>query len=139
MRRAPRAPGERLLSRRRLGRLAIRGVLLASGAIGALAIARYGLDRPWDEARTVLFTTLVVAHLLYAYVARLPSRGLLTNRWLLAATLAGLGLQVLLVAWPAAGRIFSTTPMPAELWLLVAVAAIVPVVLLGVIVRARLA
>jgi Ca2+-transporting ATPase len=139
MRRAPRAPGERLLSRRRLGRLAIRGVLLASGAIGALAIARYGLDRPWDEARTVLFTTLVVAHLLYAYVARLPSRGLLTNGWLLAATLAGLGLQVLLVAWPAAGRVFSTTPMPAELWILVAVAALVPVVLLGVIVRARLA
>jgi magnesium-transporting ATPase (P-type) len=72
MARPPRSPGSRLLSARRLRILAGRAVLIAAAAVGAAAITRYALGEPWEQTPTVMFSVLVGAHLLYAFVARRP-------------------------------------------------------------------
>ena len=73
--RRPRPRGGQLLSAKRLRVLGGRGALLAAGAVAAL-IAGRRLGFSWEEARTAMFGALVLGHLLYAYVARLPTTGL---------------------------------------------------------------
>jgi Ca2+-transporting ATPase len=127
----PRPRTDRLLAGRRPALLAARGALIASAALGALVVARFAWDEPWRDARAVMFTVLVVAHLLYAFVVRAhdlrrPLSWLTSNGWLLFAVAAGIGLQVLIVAWPAAHELFGTAPLTLREWLLVAVGGIVP-------------
>jgi hypothetical protein len=59
-----------MLSLRRVGRLSGRGAIIAASAVGALAISRYIWNEPWTHARASMFSVLVVAHLLYAFVVR---------------------------------------------------------------------
>ena len=69
-----------------------RGAMLAAGAIAAL-IAGLRLGFSLEEARTAMFGALVLGHLLYAYVARLPTTGLRSNPRLVGAVLFGVLLQ----------------------------------------------
>ena len=133
MARPPRAPGTRMLPARRIGLLAARGGLLAASSLGALAFSRFVLTGPWPRARTVMFSVLVVAHLLYALVVRRP--GTPTNRWLLAAIGVGIALQVAIVAWPAAHAVFDTTSLGVREWLLVAAGGVAPAAVMGLIRR----
>jgi Ca2+-transporting ATPase len=131
MTRPPRPRTDRLLAGPRATRLAVRGLLIASSALGALAVARFTWDEPWDHARAVMFTVLVLAHLLYAFVVhghdlRRPLWRLLSNGWLLFAVAAGISLQLLIVAWPAAHELFGTAPLTAREWVLVAIAGVIP-------------
>ena len=66
-----------------------------------------------------MFTVLVTAHLLYAFAARQPSRGILSNRWLLLAVAGGVALQFLVVVWPAAHDLFGTTRLSHREWTVV--------------------
>ncbi len=77
-------------------------------------MARFAWHEPWPQARTMMFTVLVVAHLLYAYAVRKPGTG--RNLWLLAAIAGGIALQVLVVAWPAAHAVFGTVSLGARDW-----------------------
>jgi Ca2+-transporting ATPase len=129
----PRAPGARMLPARRIGLLAARGGLMAASSLGALALTRFVLAEPWPRARAVMFSVLVVAHLLYALVVRRP--GTPTNRWLLAAIGVGIALQVGIVAWPAAQAIFDTTSLGVREWLLVAAGGVAPAAVMGLIRR----
>lgn len=121
--------GSQLLSRRHLGVLAIRGLVLASGPITALAIVR-SQDASWEVGRTVLLTTLVFAHLLYVYVVRLPLSVNLSNHRLTAAVGLGLLLQVGLVLGPL-GNVFGVLPLDQGQWLVSLVAGLIPVAVLG--------
>ena len=131
MRRAPRPASRRLLSTAGLPLLAWRALLIAGAAIGSLAVSRFAFDFSWGQARTVMFSTLVVAHLLYAFVVRGGADGrerprlrdVATNRWLLVGVGTGLLFQVAIVAWPAAGEVFGTTSLPASGWWIVAAGA----------------
>jgi len=131
--------GSQLLSRRHLGMLASRGVILASGPIAALAIVR-SQDASWAVGRTVLLTSLVFAHLLYVYVVRLPLSVNLSNHRLTVAVGLGLLLQVALVLGPLGG-VFGVLPLDQSQWLVALVAGTIPVAVLGSIeaVRLRLA
>ena len=120
-----------LLSGRRLAMLIGRGLLLAAGAIGALAVSR-AAGGSWEEARTVMFIALVVAHLLYAFVVRLPADGNFFNGRLVVAVGIGLLLQVGTVLGPFKD-LFEVVPLSPEQWLLAIGAGTVPVVVLGVI------
>ena len=120
-----------LLSGRRLAMLIGRGLLLAAGAIGALALSR-AAGGTWEEARTVMFIALVVAHLLYAFVVRLPADGNFFNGRLVVAVGIGLLLQVGTVLGPFKD-LFEVVPLSPEQWLLAIGAGTVPVVVLGVI------
>jgi hypothetical protein len=86
----------------------------------------------WEEARTVLFIALVVAHLLYAFVVRLPADGNFFNGRLVSAVGIGLLLQVGTVLGPFQD-LFEVVPLSPEQWLLAIGAGTVPVVVLGVI------
>jgi hypothetical protein len=108
-----------------------RGLLLAAGAIGALAVSR-AAGATWEEARTVMFIALVVAHLLYAFVVRLPADGNFFNGRLVVAVGIGLLLQVGTVLGPFKD-LFEVVPLSPEQWLLAIGAGTVPVVVLGVI------
>lgn len=123
--------GSQLLSSRHLGLLAIRGVVLASGPIVALAIVR-SQDASWEVGRTVLLTSLVFAHLLYVYVVRLPLSANLSNHRLTAAVGLGLLFQVALVLGPL-GSVFGVIPLDQSQWLVALVAGLTPVALLGAI------
>jgi Ca2+-transporting ATPase len=120
-----------LLSGRRLSMLAARGVLLACGAVGALAIARVS-GGSWEEARTVMFMTLVVSHLLYAFVVRMPLDGNFFNPRLIVAIGAGLLLQAGTVLGPFRD-LFNVVPIDASRWLLAIGAGVGPVVVLGAV------
>jgi P-type Ca2+ transporter type 2C len=133
MRRPPRPRAARLLAWSRLRLLTGRGALIAAATLGALLAARGWLDAPWDRARAVMFTALVVAQLLYAFVVRRGSGGPLANRWLLLAVGAAFAAQLLIVVWPAAHQLFGTVALTAQEWLVVAVAGIVPALLLGLL------
>jgi P-type Ca2+ transporter type 2C len=134
MARPPRPRGERLLGGRKLLALSVRGVLMAAAALGSLAVTRFSWDEPWQQARAIMFTVLVVAHLLYAFVARLPSRRV--NGWLIVAVVGGLMLQALVVLWPAAHPVFRTASLTLKEWLLVVVGGTVP--LFGMLALERL-
>ena len=86
----------------------------------------------WEEARTVMFIALVVAHLLYAFVVRLPADGNFFNGRLVVAVGIGLLLQVGTVLGPFKD-LFEVVPLSPEQWLLAIGAGTVPVVVLGVI------
>lgn len=126
MRRAPRPRAQRLLGRTRLVLLSTRGLAMGASGVACLAVDRFVWHEPWSHARAVMFTVLVGAHLLYAFVARLPTRG--PNGWLLAAVLGGLALQAAVVILPAARPVFHTAPLLAREWLLVVAAATIPIV-----------
>jgi Ca2+-transporting ATPase len=130
MRRAPRPPDARILSKRRIGVLLMRGIVIASAALGALAITRFSWDASWLEARAAMFTVLVVAHLLYTFVVRGSSARLRGNPTLLIAVCAGIGLQLLIVALPSARGLFSTAHIDLREWVLVAVLGVAPMALM---------
>ena len=118
-----------LLSGRRLSMLAVRGVLLACGAIGALAAAR-AFGGSWEASRTVMFIALVVSHLLYAFVVRMPLDGNFFNPRLIVAIGAGLLLQAGTVLGPLK-ELFKVVAIEDGQWLLAIGAGVIPVVVLG--------
>jgi len=66
--------------------------------------------------QTMAFTGIVIAEWLFALHARSPEQniwevGLLRNRWLMLAMLAGLGLQSLVIYVPPVAKFFHTQPL----------------------------
>jgi Ca2+-transporting ATPase len=128
MRRMPRPSGEGLLTRARVALLMGRASLIAGASVGSLAVSRFVLNEPWDHARAVMFTVLVIAHLLYAFVVR--GRAVAANRWLVLAVATGLALQAAVIIWPSARPIFGTASLAPEEILLAACAGTAPVALM---------
>jgi Ca2+-transporting ATPase len=106
----------------------------------------YWLWREGDPAwRTALFTTLVFCQLAMALAVRsekesLLRTGLLTNKPMLGALAITIALQMVLIYWPPAQRIFSTTALPPRDLILafgLSLAVLVLVEIWKVFVRAR--
>ena len=92
------------------------------------AILLPSLSRAREQARTVMFTSLVVTHLLYAFIARRPATGILTNWRLLAGVGLSLVAQAVIVTVPAFHDLFDTVSLGPQDWLLIAAAAVVALV-----------
>lgn len=96
-------------------------------AAGLAASLLHGRDPA--HGRTVLFTTLVLTHLVYAFIARRPAitasrhptarSGWLGGPWLTAAVAGGLLLQLIVVTWAPAQATFRTVSLTATDWALV--------------------
>jgi Ca2+-transporting ATPase len=75
----------------------------------------------WEITRTVGFTTLVLVQLTYIYALRVSESGwrdgLTRNALLHWAILISVGLQFLVVTSPIGNRLFATTPLSVEQWL----------------------
>jgi Ca2+-transporting ATPase len=132
MRRPPRPRDQRLLGWERLRILLLRSLVITAASLAALLIARYVYDVEWDRARAVLFSTLVVAGLLYSFVVR-RGTGLMSNRWLLLAVAGGFAAQLLIVYLPAAGVLFETVPHDLREWGLILACGAVPSLLLAML------
>ena len=115
--------------------LAARGILLALGAIGALSIARAS-GASWEEARTAMFMALVISHLLYAFVVRMPLDGNFFNPRLLVAIGAGLLLQAGTVLGPFRD-LFKVVQIDRSQWLLAIGAGVIPVLVLWAVAAFR--
>ena len=118
--RPPRRMSEHILTRRRLARLSLLGVVMATGTLLVLAGAR---DRELDieVAGTMAFTTFVAFQLFNALNARSEQdsvfrRHTFTNPRLWGALAAVALLQVAAVNLPVLNTIFDTVPLSATQW-----------------------
>ncbi|MPZ89086.1 MAG: HAD-IC family P-type ATPase, partial [Nitriliruptorales bacterium] len=130
MRRPPRPRDQGLLGWERIRLLLARGFLIAAATLAALLVSRYGFEASWEEARAVMFTTLVAAGLLYAFAVRRGSGGPFSNRWLLLAVLGGFLAQLFIVYFPPAQELFATVPLDLRDWALALAAGAAPSILL---------
>ncbi len=123
MRRPPRAPTERFLTKERFLLMLSQGTFLALIAMLAFVYCLYGMELSLERARTLTFTIMVLAQLAHALNCRNDRRsvfaiGLWTNKPLLWAIGMSALLQVAIVLIPPLYPIFRVTPFDPEHWLL---------------------
>ncbi|HEU4975670.1 MAG TPA: cation-translocating P-type ATPase [Baekduia sp.] len=134
MRRRPRRLGEPVIDLAMWVGILWVGVVMAVVTLVALDL---GLDGGWlggsggiEQARTMAFTTLVLAQLFNCFNARSDRRsafaGLFANRWLWGAVALSAALQVAVVQLPLLQDAFHTVGLSAGDWLVcVALASVV--------------
>jgi P-type Ca2+ transporter type 2C len=125
MRRAPRAPGEGVVTARMWRGIVLVGVAMAASVLFVLDASLPGGMIPGSGtlpyAQTMAFTTLVVAQLFNAFNARSDARSafadLFANRWLWGALALSLALHPLVLYVPAFQRAFGTVALGPGDWL----------------------
>jgi Ca2+-transporting ATPase len=135
MRRAPRKPDEPLITLRFGWLIAWQGTLLAACTLMAFRFGLhwYGAEAPGlQHAVTIAFMTLAFAQVLHAFNSRSRKRSAFTadvfsNRWLWAAVLACVFLQVAALYVPFLRDVLQTVPLTAADWGLIGVSALAPV------------
>jgi len=131
MARRPRGIGERVIDGRMWGGIIAVGAVMAVATLLTIDIfLPGGLVEGSDSlevARTAGFTTLVLAQLYNVFNSRSQTssafRGLLSNRWLLAAVALGVLSQVAVVHVPFLQEAFGTRPLDLWHWLVCALMA----------------
>ncbi len=124
MQQPPRPPQAPLLDRPTMRFIVGAGTIKALLALGLLGLVpRLGYDV--DVARAVAFHFMAIGQLLLTYPARHTWTHPLPNRYLYAAVLAGIAMQ-LAAAWlPLTSRLLGEAGLPPALWALVFAAATV--------------
>lgn len=130
----PRNPEEPILDRETTKILIIQSIGITITTLGAYI---YGLRYFGDNlngARTIAFTSLVMAELLRSYSARsdrytLRSMGVFTNKKLVMATIFSFALTIAVIYIPGVNDLFDTVPLNLANWLVVLVASLVPLIL----------
>jgi len=134
MRRRPRGLGDRVIDRDMWIGIVFVGLVMAAVTLAALDLRLgggvLGGSGSVEEARTMAFTTLVLAQLFNCFNARSERTSafhrLFTNRYLWGAVALSLALQVAVVQAPFLNNAFDTTPLSAGDWLVcVALASVV--------------
>jgi magnesium-transporting ATPase (P-type) len=128
MRRPPRRSTDRIVDAEMWAGILAVGLVMAVVTLVALDLRLTGGLIPGtgdiDEARTMAFTTLVLAQLFNCFNARSDResafRHLFSNAWLWAAVAASAALQVAVVELPFMNDAFRTTPLSLEDWLVCA-------------------
>ena len=130
----PRPRDRPLLDTSLLLRIALAGGFTAVAALAVMATATGGTtgDAQLDDARWLAFNVLVVGQVVRAYANRslsTPIRRLRANRFLLAAALLALAIQLAIPYVGPLAEAFRATPLSVEQWAVVAAIAVVPAVL----------
>ena len=107
-------------------------------ALGAFSYSLYGLHQELDQARTVVFTVMVVAQLVHVFNCRserlsLFQLGVGTNRALMWTFLLSLVVQVAVLTIPEVAPIFKVAPLPIEDWVLMGTMGILPFLIMEAI------
>ncbi|MCD6726587.1 MAG: cation-translocating P-type ATPase [Solirubrobacteraceae bacterium] len=126
MERRPRNLTDRVIDRRMWTGILWVGLVMAVVTLVALDLrlegGYLGGDGDIDEARTMAFTTLVLAQLFNCFNARSDRASafhhLFTNRWLWGAIALSVVLQVLVVELPFLNEAFDTVPLRIGDWLI---------------------
>jgi P-type Ca2+ transporter type 2C len=134
MRHPPRRPTDRMIDGEMRRGILFIGLVMAIVTLVALDLrlagGYLGGSGTIDEARTMAFTTLVIAQLFNCLNARSDRASafsrLFTNRWLWGAIALSLLLQVAVVELPLMNEAFRTTPLGLSDWgVCVALASVV--------------
>lgn len=125
MTRKPRDPKEGVFSRGLGLKIASQGVFIGLCTIAAFLVSLF-LHADITRARTVAFTSLVMAQLLYVFHCRSEYRSVVelnpwSNPYLVGAVLISSVMQVSVVYWPAVQRVFHTVPLRGVDWLIILV------------------
>ena len=117
--------GRELLARPRLLRILGQGFILAVATLGVAVFGHFVRGADWEYVRTLMFTTLVAVQLLHAFNVRAEGPGFRVvgfggNRTLLIAVLIPVILQLVVVYTSFGNQLFSTVPVDAIDWLVIA-------------------
>ena len=129
MRRPPRSPDEKVVTRKRAVLMLVQGVFIAACSLLAFCfvLEKEGLGR----ARTAAFVVLSCTQLFHAFNCRSMSEsifklGIFTNKKLVAAALISFFLQMVVVYIPFLQVIFKTQALGVFDWLLVVMISSLP-------------
>ncbi|MBY0278074.1 cation-transporting P-type ATPase, partial [Candidatus Binatia bacterium] len=133
MRRAPRDPGEELLSRAFLRDMTLAGMLIAVASLAAFAVGHFGPGGGPEHAVTMTFCTLALAQAFHLGNRRsrfrvLSPRAVLANPWAIAAVLLVMALQVAATHWAPLAGVLRTVPLDVVQWTCVLALAALPAV-----------
>ncbi|MGE5592238.1 MAG: cation-translocating P-type ATPase [Betaproteobacteria bacterium] len=125
MTRKPRDPKEGVFSRGLGLKIASQGVFIGLCTIAAFLVSLF-LHADITRARTVAFTSLVMAQLFYVFHCRSEYRSIVelspwSNPYLVGAVLVSSVMQLSVIYWPAVQGVFHTTPLGGIDWLIVLV------------------
>ncbi|HMK45050.1 MAG TPA: cation-transporting P-type ATPase [Methanocella sp.] len=133
MERAPRRPGESIITRVTVIDMVLIGLAMS---LCSLLVYYSQLSSGLDHARTMTFTMLVVLHTGNAFNCRSETRSalsdVLSNRYLLVAVVVSCILLLAMIYLPPLQQVFSTAPLTARDWAIVLLIAPVAVVLVEI-------
>ena len=115
---------ERSLMSLRAGQALLwRAAILACAPVVGLVYGHYVAGASWTRVQTIVFTTLVLIQLAYAFVVRAEGRGhpLRGATPLVLATVASLLLQLAVVYSPWGQELLSVAPLQPVDWVVIAV------------------
>ena len=134
MEKEPRDPDEKLLNRSLITRISIQSLAIGGATLASYLVARNLYPDNIEEARTVVFTTLIIAELLRSYSTRSQTHtifelGLFSNKTLVYGTLFSLALTMSVIYIPFLQPIFDTFPMGWGDWKIVLSFAFIPLII----------
>lgn len=123
MRQEPRKDNESIFSKGLGGSIVLSGVLIGGQTLLAFAVARY-LFCDLQIARTVAFSSMIFAELLYAFECKSENGSILgvnilDNMYLLGAVALSVFLTMAVVYVPFLSEIFKTAPLSSHHWAVV--------------------
>ncbi len=118
MKRLPRDPREKLLSKRIIAMILIFGLIMGAGTLFIFSLY---VNNDLKLAQTVAFTTLVMFEMFAVIGSRslLPFRklNLLSNKWLLLGVMSSIVIQILLIYWQPLQLVFGTVSLTIDDWI----------------------
>ncbi|MDO5715306.1 MAG: cation-translocating P-type ATPase [Tissierellia bacterium] len=137
MNQPPRHPDEPILDKEIKITVIIQSLAITIGTLGAylIGIKWYGeTGHGLSMARSMAFTTLIIAELLRSYSSRSIDRtlfdiGFFTNKKLVLATLFSFGLMLLVLYVPFLNQAFQLVDLDMKEWTVVLVGAFIPLVI----------
>ena len=137
MKRPPRRPGERILTKHSMMMLFITGCIMALGTLGVFAIYLASGAEYAVKANTMAFSVIVISQMFLAIAfsgsreMSLAEPGVFRNPWLWLAVIFGITLQVLITWWAPLRVLFGTVPLTPADWFLAFVVSLAPGLVVG--------
>jgi Ca2+-transporting ATPase len=134
----PRAADEGILTKKSQFQIVWQGALLTLGGLGVFVWGDFFAPGHYYElGQTMLFTTMVLSQLLHAFNFRSATSTVFSlntfkNKWLVLAFIGSLSAQLAIVYIPVLQTIFHTVPLALEHWLVIVVAAFIPVLVIDI-------
>lgn len=127
----PRNPKEGVFARGLLKRILFSGVMISTSALLLFSFSLWYYPGDVDRARTLAFTTLVMAQLVFSFQCRSEHKSIFTlkfwgNPFLVLAVMLSAGAQAFILYHPFFANIFQTKPLNFDDWLLVVLFAQIP-------------
>ena len=134
LKQAPRDLSQGILDKGTVKTLGLQGILIAIVTISAYFI---GLSHSWAEATTMAFAVLCLARLFHGFNCRsaysLHHIGLFSNRYSIAAFVAGAALLAIILFVPGLHGLFSVTTLAMPQIAMIVVLAILPTICIQII------